>query len=158
ITTPVEATFLVVADFNADGRPDAAAVNPGNWGSRPFGVVTILLNDGVWPPSVPTITIDDVVLTEGNSGTASATFTVTRAAPPDPPSTVAYAPGAGSAAAGSDYQAASGTLTFTPGETTATITVLVNGDRLGEGTEIFFVNLSGATNAIIANGQGRGLI
>src|SRR5262249_24080388 len=64
----------------------------------------------------------------------------------------------GSATAGSDYQAASGTLTFAPGETTATITVLVNGDRLGEGTEIFFVNLSGATNAIIANGQGRGLI
>jgi chitinase len=74
------------------------------------------------------------------------------------PVTVAYATGNGTATAGSDYQAASGTLTFAPGETTKTITVLVYGDRLGEPNETFVVNLSGPTNATIADGQGVGTI
>jgi Calx-beta domain-containing protein len=47
---------------------------------------------------------------------------------------VNYATADGSATAGSDYQAASGTLTIPAGQTTGTITVLVNGDRLGEPT------------------------
>jgi hypothetical protein len=162
ISTPVGygPSFLIVRDFNADGRPDAALFHPGTWsGTSPYGVVTVLLNDGIWPPAAPLLTINDVVLTEGNSGTASATFTVTLSAPSDQPVTVAYATADGSATAGSDYQAASGTLTFAPGETTGTITVLVNGDRLGEGFfEYFFVNLNGATNAIIADGHGWGTI
>lgn len=45
-----------------------------------------------------------------------------------------------------------------PGETSKTITVHVIGDRLGEPNETFFVNLSGATNATIADGQGVGTI
>ena len=57
-----------------------------------------------------------------------------------------------------DYQAASGTLTFAPGETSKTITVLVNGDRLGEPNETFVVNLSAPTNATIADDQGVGTI
>lgn len=64
----------------------------------------------------------------------------------------------GSATAGSDYQAASGTLTIPAGQTSGTITVLVNGDRLGEPNETFVVNLSAPTNATIADGQGVGTI
>ena len=45
-------------------------------------------------------------------------------------------------------------LTFAPGETSKTITVLVNGDRLGEPNETFVVSLSAPTNATIADGQG----
>ena len=71
---------------------------------------------------------------------------------------VAYATGDGSAVSGSDYQALSGTLTFAPGETTKTITVLVNGDRLAEQTESFVVNLSSPTNATVTDGQGVGTI
>jgi hypothetical protein len=67
---------------------------------------------------------------------------------------VDWATTAGSATAGSDYQAASGTLTFAPGETTKTITILVNGDRLPEANETFYVNLSAATNV----GQGMATI
>ena len=63
----------------------------------------------------------------------------------------------GSATTG-DYQAVSGTLTFAPGETSKTITVPVNGDRLGEPDETFVVNLSNSTNATIASGQGTGTI
>src|SRR5205823_4399288 len=58
----------------------------------------------------------------------------------------------------SDYQAASGTLTFAPGETSKTVTVLVNGDRHGEPNETFFVNLSNLNYGVIADSQGLGTI
>ena len=96
--------------------------------------------------------------TEGNTGTRPFAFTVTLSAAYDVPVTVDYATANGTATAGSDYQAASGTLTFAPGETSKTITVLVNGDRLAEPNETFFVNLSSPTNATIADGQGVGTI
>src|SRR5262249_51902646 len=69
-----------------------------------------------------------------------------------------YTPGNGTAPADGDYQASSGTLSIPAGQTTGTITVPVNGDRLGEPDETFFVNLSGATNATIADRQGVGTI
>jgi Calx-beta domain len=76
----------------------------------------------------------------------------------DVPVTIDYATANGAATAGSDYQAASGTLTIPAGQTSGTITVLVNGDRFAEPNEVFFVNLSSATNATIANGLGVGTI
>ena len=92
---------------------------------------------------------------EGNTGTKSVTFTVTLSAASDAPVTVTYATADGTATlAGGDYRAASGTLTFAPGQTSKTITVLVNGDRLAEADEYFYVNLTGATSAGIANGSG----
>ena len=90
----------------------------------------------------------------GEHGTASATLS----APSTQPVTVTCTTGNAIAMAGSDYQTTSGTLTFAPGQTTKTLTVLVNGDRLGEPNETFFVNLSGETNATIADGQGVGNI
>ena len=60
---------------------------------------------------------------------------------------VAYNTSDGTATAGGHYQAKTGTLTFAPGETSKTITVPVNGDRLVEPNETFFVNLSTPTNA-----------
>ena len=118
----------------------------------------MLLNDGDWAPLPPSLRIGDVTVTEGNTGTVAATFTVTLSAASTETITVAYATANGTATAGSDYQAASGTLTFAPGETSKTITVLVNGDRLAEPNETFVVNLSSPTNATIADGQGVGTI
>src|SRR5205085_3629805 len=57
-----------------------------------------------------------------------------------------------------DYQAKSGTLTFTPGQTQQTITVPVNGDTKAEANENFFVNLSNSQNAAISDNQGLGTI
>jgi hypothetical protein len=102
--------------------------------------------------------INDVTVTEGNTGIASATFTVTLSAASSQTVTVVYATGDGTATAGSDYQAAGGTLTFAPGETTKTFGVLVNGDRLAEPNETFVVNLSSPTNATITDSQGVGTI
>src|SRR5262245_47066977 len=109
------------------------------------------------PTATPHLSIDDVTITEGNAGAVSATFNVTLTVAGSEAITVDYATGDGTAT-GSDYQAASGTLTFAPGEMSKTITVQVNDDRLGEPSETFVVNLGNPTNAAIADGQGVGTI
>jgi hypothetical protein len=57
-----------------------------------------------------------------------------------------------------DYQGAKGRLTFNPGQTSQTVTVLVNGDTAVEPDETFFVNLSNAKNATISKSQAVGTI
>jgi len=111
-------------------------------------------------PDPPTLRITDApAVTEGNTGTRPATFTVTLSAASTQTVTVAYATSdGGGATAGRDYQATSGTLTFAPGETRKTISVQVIGDRTPESNETFVVNLSNPTNAIIAGSQGIGTI
>jgi Calx-beta domain len=105
----------------------------------------------------PTLTINDVSATEGNAGTKNFGFTVTISSAAN--ATVNFATADGTATAGSDYIATSGTLTFTSGgPVTQTITVQVIGDTLVEPNETFFVNLSGAAGATIADAQGLGTI
>ena len=106
----------------------------------------------------PSLSINDVTVTEGNAGTVSAVFTVTLSAASGQTVTVNYATADGTATQPLDYTSASGTLTFAPGVTTQTIAVLVNGETVPEANETFFVNLSGATNATIADNQGVGTI
>jgi hypothetical protein len=113
-----------------------------------------ILNDDL-PPS---LTISDVTLPEGNSGTTSFVFTVSLSQASGKSVTVNYTTADGTATAGSDYIANSGTLSFAPGDLSKTITVLVNGDTTVEPDETFFVNLRGATNATIAVGTGTGTI
>lgn len=108
--------------------------------------------------AAPTLTINDVSLAEGNAGTTSLTFTVSLSAASGRTVTVAYATADGTATTPGDYAAASGTLTFTPGQTTQTVTVAVNGDTTAESNELFFVNLSAATNATVSDGQGLGTV
>lgn len=109
-------------------------------------------------PGTPTLSINDATVTEGNGGTTNATFTVTLSAASASTVTVQYNTADGTATAGSDYQSASGTLSFAPSETTKVISVAVNGDTVPEPNETFAVNLSNPTNATIADGQGLGTI
>jgi Calx-beta domain-containing protein len=95
---------------------------------------------------------------EGNIGTVNATFTVRLSAASSQIVTVAYQTTDGSALAGSDYVSRAGTLTFAPNTTTQIVTIAVNGDTKNEDNETFFVSLSNASNAIIANAQGMGTI
>ena len=107
----------------------------------------------------PRASVGEASVTEGNTGTKTITFTVTLSSPPTAPVTVTYDTQDGSAtAAGGDYQAKTGTVTFGIGETSKTVTVLVNGDRLGEYDEYFYLRLTEATGAVILNGYGQGTI
>ena len=107
----------------------------------------------------PTISINDVSLLEGNSGTTAFVFTVSLSNASAQAITVNFATADGSATlADSDYQGGAGSVTFAPGTTSQTITVLVNGDTKFEPDETFTVNLSAAANATIADGTGLGTI
>ncbi|MBD1211906.1 MAG: SBBP repeat-containing protein, partial [Dolichospermum circinale Clear-D4] len=107
----------------------------------------------------PSISINDVSVTEGNSGTTNATFTLTLSHPSSQPITVNYATADGTATtADLDYNAATFTVTFAPGETSKTVNVAVVGDIKSENPETFTVNLSNATNATITKAQGVGTI
>ena len=97
------------------------------------GTATIV-NDDAGPG---TITIDDVYIVEGDSGTQIVTFTVARSGG-DAAFSVNYATANGTATAGSDYVAGTGTLNFGVGERTRTISVVVNGDTAIENHETFF--------------------
>jgi hypothetical protein len=115
---------------------------------------TILDND---PP--PALSISDVTKKEGNSGVTYFIFTVTLATASDKTINVNFATANGTATTSNgDYVAASGMLTFAPGETTKMITIQVKGDKKKEANETFFVNLLGASNATILDGQGLATI
>jgi hypothetical protein len=106
-----------------------------------------------------TLNVNDVAVSEGNSGTSTATFTVTLNPPSLGTVTVDYATANGTAVAPDDYTATSGTLTFAPGETSKTVSVSVNGDTTDEPDERFTLNLSNATGgATIGRGVGAGTI
>ena len=140
------ARSLAIGDFDGDGAIDAAAINYG------LSAFSVLLNDGEWPAAdAPTIAISDAnSVTEGNLGTVAAMFTVGLSTAYSEPVTVRYATVDGNATlGGGDYQATSGTLTFAPGQTSKTVTVLVNGDRLGERNESFSVQLSEPGNSFL---------
>jgi Calx-beta domain len=72
--------------------------------------------------------------------------------------TVNYGTADGTALAGNDYAAASGIVSFLPGQTSRTVSVSVNGDTTVEGNETFLVNLSSPTSATIGDSQGVGTI
>jgi hypothetical protein len=112
-------------------------------------VLTITDND-----PQPAISITNTSVTEGNTGTVTASFSVTLDRASTNQITVAWASGGGTATAGSDYVPGSGTLTFSAGQTSKTITRAVNGDTLDESNETFNITLSSPTNATLADGVG----
>ncbi len=149
-------TVLVKGDTldEADETYSVDLSNPGNGTiADPQALGTITDDD-----PAPTISIGDATVTEGDAGTANATFTVDLSTASGRPASVDYATASGSATAPADYQTASGTLNFAVGETTKTVTVLVNGDLLDEIDENFTVSLSSAVGATIGDGLGLGTI
>ena len=106
----------------------------------------------------PTVSIGDVSILEGNQGTTTFTFNVSLSVASGLASSVNFSTASGTATAGIDYQATSGTVNFAAGETVKTATVTVNTDLISELNETFFVNLTAPLNLTIADGQGIGTI
>jgi hypothetical protein len=104
------------------------------------------------------LSINDVTVAEGNSGTTQAIFTVSLSETSSQTVSVNYSTADGSATAPGDYASDSGTLTFGSGVLTRPITVTVQGDILDENHETFRVNLSDPNGAILSRNQGQGTI
>lgn len=117
-----------------------------------------ILNDDVVVVTPPTVSIGNASKTEGNSGTANMSFTATLSKAATVPVTVDYATSNGTATAGSDYVAGSGTVTFAAGQTSQTVNVGIIGDTVVEPDETFNVTLSNPTGATIAQAVATGTI
>jgi len=151
--------FTVVLNADTSGEPsETVFVNLSNPVGAPIadphGVGTILDDD-----AFPALSIADATTTEGNAGTKLLSFTVTLTPASGQTVTVSAQTSDGTATAPSDYTAAGPTLlTFTPGQVSKVFNVTILGDTAPETTETFSVNLSGPTNASIADASAVGTI
>ena len=102
---------------------------------------------------IPAMSIADIFVSEAASGAVNAVLTVTLSNDTDDVVNVNYSTADGSAIAGLDYPATTGTLSFQPGITSQVITIPVYAAIAGEPTETFFVDLTGAVNATIAKSR-----
>jgi hypothetical protein len=109
------------------------------------------------PPN-PTVAVADVTQGEGTGTNTTLTFVVTRAGDTGGTTTVTFSTADGTAAAGPDYFAQSGVLTFAPGETNKPVSVTVVADPTVEPDEQFVLNLTGVTGGTIGDGQAVGTI
>ena len=99
-----------------------------------------------------TLSVNDVSVHES---AAKATLTVTLNTTVAQTVRVKFATADGTAHQPGDYKKASGTLTFTSGQTTKTVSVSIVNDGKHEGAEIFTLKLSGATGAVVADNTGK---
>jgi VCBS repeat-containing protein len=117
------------------------------------GTVTVVNDDGA-----AFLSVNDISVTEGNTGTTAATFTVTRSGNTSAASTVKYKTTNGTAGAADFTAVGLTTVSFAAGQTTATVTIDITGDTLNEVNEKFTVVLSAATGATIADVSGTATI
>ncbi|MFC5067310.1 ExeM/NucH family extracellular endonuclease [Flaviflagellibacter deserti] len=108
------------------------------------------------------VSIGDATIVEGDDGTQTLTFTVTRS-DNSGAFAVDYATSGGTATAGEDYDATNGTVSFAAGgDLTQTVSVTIRGDTVSEANETFNVNLGNVVNqsgeAILADGSATGTI
>lgn len=142
------------ATLLADGTVLAAGgIGPGGF----FHVASAELYDPSAVSSTPLV-VDDVSVTEGDSGTTAARFTVSLAEPVSEPVSVSFFTEPGSAGSGTDYTHTSGTLSFAAGETAKTVVVEVVGETVIELDESFTLILVAPSGAVIGDGAGAGTI
>jgi CSLREA domain-containing protein len=157
---PGETAKTITVQVIGDGVPEldetltVTISNPLNVAIGAATAVGTIVNDD----GVPSISIGDVAVAEGDSGTSIAVFTLTLSGPSGATVSTGWSTSSGTATAGVDYETAGGTVTFPPGATTATVGVTIDGDVLIENNETFFVDLAGPVNATLADWQGSGTI
>lgn len=136
-------SFGFVADTNSSNLPENFIFNGKTSDPTP--------DPDPDPDPAATLTIENATITEGDTGSSQLDVNVRLSRAVDETVTVQYSTRDDSALAGSDYQSTQGTLTFAPGQTTATVSMAVYGDSLDELDESFFVELSSPAGAEIAN-------
>ena len=154
-------TIAVSVTDDALDEPDETVVVVLSNASSGTSIATASGTGTIADNDVPGFSIDSPSVAEGDSGSASLTFTVSLSPASYQPATVNYADaGSGTATSGSDYETlAGGTLRFAAGETSKTIAVSVTGDAEFEPDETVVIALSNATSdASIATASGTGTI
>jgi len=151
------ATVSVVASAGSVGSITNVATVRGNENDPNLANNTARTPTGVEAAPVA-ISITDVALAEGNTGTTSAVFTVSLSRTNSQVVSVDYATVDGSAQAGSDYIASAGTVTWLPGTTNQSIAISVYGDTTIEPNETFALNLQNPVNAVLARSSATGTI
>jgi hypothetical protein len=127
-------------------------------GATGFAASSGTLSGGQLVRPQPALSVDDVSIAEGDNGARMLTFTVSLSAASNLTVTANFATTDSTANAGSDYQAATGSLTFNPGETSKTVAVSIIVDVTNEFDETFLLNISNPVNATVSDGQGIGTI
>ncbi len=150
--TSQQVTVMILDDAIVEGNESfelflSSAVNADIAGTG-AAIVTILDDD------VAQVSVSDATAAEGDS----LTFTLSLSQPSPFQGSVAYATSDGTATAGLDYAATSGTAVFAPNQTTATVVVQSLDDDLDEGDESFILTLSNPSNLILADSEGIGTI
>ena len=105
--------------------------------------------------TLPSLSINNVSVNDGAAG-ATALFKVSLSKAATGTVSVAYGTADGTATAGTDFKAVSGTLTFKPGALSQTISVPINPDTTAKPNETFQVDLSNALGASLADAVGHG--
>lgn len=131
---------LTVADLTGDGKPDV--LGQGNWKN-----VAIYTNTSTPAPLLSSLQFEQSALNVPEGG--SVVLTVLRSGSTADTVSVAYSTTNGTATAGVDYTALNGTLTFNPGETSKTVTLVSLADSLVEGDETVLVTLSNPSSGAI---------
>lgn len=141
----------LLCDGSSHPNPSGPAGAPGTAGAAGHDGVATLGDVGL-------VSVGNVTVKAPPQGqTSTANFPVTLSLPASAPVTVSYATADGTAHAGTDYRATSGTLTFPPGTTTLTVPVTIL-DAATPGRTQFTLNLSNPSGAVIGAGQGTGSI
>ena len=152
-TTVAAGTYYVRVQGVGAGDP----LTTGYSGYGSVGQYT-LTGPGTPAAVVPTASIANVAVNEGNSATTNVTFTVSLSTATTVPVSVDWATSNGTAVAGSDYTAGNGTVTIPAGETTGTFTVAGVGDVMPETHEKFNVTLSNPVGVTILKGSAAGTL
>ena len=153
-------TFTVAATEDADSDDETVTLGfgtlPGGVSAGTTATSAVALTDN---DPATTVSIADVSVAEGDSGTKTVAFAVSLNASSSSNVTVDYATADGTATtAGGDYESASGTLTINAGATSGTVSVTVNGDEVDEADETFTVALSNPSNAKLGDAEATGTI
>ena len=136
-------TFTLLLSGASDGSPDVNATGT-------------IVDDS---DPVPSLSVSNTAVGEGNAGTIGAGFIVSLSNPSGRTVSVRYAASDGTATvAGGDYAATSGTLSIPAGRLSAVVSVPVTGDTISEDDETFTLTLADPVNATLSAAAGTGTI
>jgi hypothetical protein len=157
--TTATVSVPITADSVVEGNESFSLVlsAPVNCTLGTSSATATIVNDDV--ASLPSISIADASLSEGNSGTATASFALTLSFASSSPVTVNYnTTDETAAAADGDYYPAFGAITFQPGELQKIVSVAVVGDTKFESDDTFAVTLSSPVNSTLLRARAVGTI